>query len=60
MKQLTIAIPAYNAEAYLRKCLESMLAWTRDWKSSSSMMVPQIIQQQLLGSLWIDIQMAFA
>ena len=24
MKQLTIAIPAYNAEAYLRKCLESM------------------------------------
>lgn len=24
MKQLTIAIPAYNAEAYIRKCLESM------------------------------------
>ena len=24
MKQLTITIPAYNAEAYLRKCLESM------------------------------------
>lgn len=24
MKQLTIAIPAYNAEAYLHKCLESM------------------------------------
>ena len=35
MKLLTITVPCYNSEAYMRKCIESLLRAAKMWRSSS-------------------------